>query len=309
MPKIYALGETVYDIILKDDVPVAAKAGGSMLNSAVSLGRLGLEVNFVSDMGNDRLGDNIIKFLNDNGINTRYIQRNKNHKTYISIAFLDELNNANYSFYRDFPETRLSNIEIGFEANDIILFGSFFALTDALRSPLIKFLKLAREAGCIIIYDPNFRKSHLHELDKLKPYIIENIGFSDIVRGSDEDFKFIFNSNNVEEAYKNIFREGCTNLIYTASNNGVYVISADLKLHSEVPDIKVVSSIGAGDNFNAGVIWSIIENRLTKKDIEHLPEKSWNKLVQNGIDFASEVCQSYDNYISRDFAINKSKIE
>ena len=53
MRKIYAIGETVCDLIFKDDKPLAAKAGGSMLNASISLGRLKLPVNFISEFGND----------------------------------------------------------------------------------------------------------------------------------------------------------------------------------------------------------------------------------------------------------------
>jgi fructokinase len=309
MPKIYAIGETVYDIIFKDGKPVKAIAGGSMLNSAVSLGRLGLDVSFISDMGNDMVGDEIIRFLRENGINTTHIERYSNHNSGIAVAFLDEMNNASYTFYRDFPVNRLTNLRVEFLEDDIVLFGSFFALTREIRPALIKLLNQANEAGCIILYDPNFRKSHLHELEALRPFINENIHFADIVKGSDEDFQLIFGSNNGDQAHQSVLDEGCYNLVYTANRNGVEAHSPGLSLSFDVPKINVVSTIGAGDSFNAGLIWSMIQNGINKKDFEHLHNKIWNKMILNGIDFASEVCQSYENYISHDFALSKSVID
>jgi len=101
MSRIFAIGETVYDIIFKNTQAIAAKAGGSMLNTSVSLGKLGLEVNFVSDLGNDMIGDIIINFLSGNGVSTKCIERYDNRKTAIAIAFLNERNDASYHFYKD----------------------------------------------------------------------------------------------------------------------------------------------------------------------------------------------------------------
>jgi fructokinase len=304
MPRIFTFGETVYDIIFKNNHPVASKAGGSMLNTSVSLGRLGLDVNFVSDLGKDTIGDNIVGFLTENGVSDIFLQRYENHKTAIAIAFLNERNDASYTFYKDFPKNRLSNVKIEFEEGDIVLFGSFFALTESLREVLMGFIYQAKEEGCIIIYDPNFRISHLNELENLKPFILENISVSDLVRGSDEDFDLIFGAKNATEAFDILIDAGCANMIYTANRNDVLMLSQDHSVSIEVPIIQPISTIGAGDSFNAGLIWTLIQNEVSKKEMEHLPVKIMQKIIANGTSFASEVCMSYDNYVSRDFANN-----
>ena len=71
---------------------------------------------------------------------------------------------------------------------DIVLFGSFFSLEKEVRTKVLKFIRKARNAGAIIIYDPNFRRPHLDDLQKVMPWIMENLSLADIVRGSDEDF-------------------------------------------------------------------------------------------------------------------------
>ncbi len=63
MGRIFCIGETVFDIIFQGTQPVAGKAGGSMLNSAVSMGRMDLPVYFISEYGNDPLGQHIDNFL------------------------------------------------------------------------------------------------------------------------------------------------------------------------------------------------------------------------------------------------------
>jgi len=302
MPRIFAFGETVYDIIFKNSQPVAAKAGGSMLNTSVSLGRLGLDVKFVSDLGKDLIGNTIISFLSENGVSTNLIECYENRKTAIAIAFLDERNDASYTFYKDFPKNRLSSLTFDFEEGDIILFGSFFALTESVRPVLLKFLNQAREKGCIIIYDPNFRKPHLHELEKLKPFILENIALSDLVRASDEDFNLIFGVDNSKDAFKIIRNLGCDNLIYTANSKDVIMMSQKCTVMAKVPVIEPVSTIGAGDNFNAGVIWTLAKHEVTKNKMENLPVNVMESILANGISFSAGVCMSYENYISDEFA-------
>ncbi len=72
--RIFTIGETVYDIIFKDGNPIAARAGGSTLNSSVSMGRLGLPVHFISEFGMDQVGKFIVEFLKDNKVNTDHLQ-------------------------------------------------------------------------------------------------------------------------------------------------------------------------------------------------------------------------------------------
>jgi fructokinase len=69
-----------------------------------------------------------------------------------------------------------------------------------------------------------------------------------------------------------------------------------------VRKIVPVSTIGAGDNFNAGMIAAVYRNNVSRDDLERMGEEKWSKIVATGVDFASNVCMSYDNYISKEFA-------
>ena len=69
MRKVIGIGETVLDIIFKNDEPIGAVPGGSVFNGIISLGRSGIQSSLISETGNDRVGRQIIKFLEDNGVN------------------------------------------------------------------------------------------------------------------------------------------------------------------------------------------------------------------------------------------------
>jgi len=148
MNQVYTIGEATFDIIFKDSQPADAKVGGSVLNTSVSLGRLGIPVSFISAFGNDQVGDMAMDFLKKNNISTNCIHR-FDGSSRIALAFLDDQNNAQYSFYKATGKAVLKFPEV--KENDIILFGSSHAVRDDIREELITFLKDAHAKKAIIL--------------------------------------------------------------------------------------------------------------------------------------------------------------
>lgn len=302
MHKVIGIGETIIDIIFKNGQPVSSKPGGSTFNTMISLGRLNISGLFVSETGNDQLGESIKKYLTDNNLTTDYINQIPNGKSPIALAFLNESNNAEYIFYKDYTKQQLETIYPTIEENDIFIFGSFFSINAAVRNRVKKIARKSLENGAIIYYDPNFRKTHNEELSELKPTIYENISFSNIVRGSDEDFFNIFGERNVDSVYSKI-ADFCPNLIYTAAEKGVYLRTKKIKKTYPTPNIFTVSTVGAGDSFNAGIIYGLVKLDVKKIELDSLSEEKWDLIIKYGILFATNVCQSYENYISKEFAM------
>lgn len=301
MRKIYTIGETVLDILIKGNQPFTAKAGGACLNTAVTLGRLGLPVQFIGEYGLDEVGNLIDNFLKENHVSTEYVYRYYDGKSALALAFLNDNNDASYDFYKIYPAKRLDIEFPQVHKDDIVLFGSFYAITPEVRSKLMHFIIQAKMKEAIIIYDPNFRKQHIHELSLLKPLITENISYATIVRGSHEDFSFIYGACDADETYK-FFGEKPPCLLYTFSTKGVFLRTQTHAERFEVMKINTKSTIGAGDNFNAGIVYSIIKNSIKYKDIQNLNLGIWKDIVETAVDFATHVCESYDNYISEEFA-------
>ena len=69
MRKVIGIGETVFDIIFRNNDPIAAVPGGSTFNAIISLGRVGISTTFIGETGDDRIGHRIIEFLSENGVN------------------------------------------------------------------------------------------------------------------------------------------------------------------------------------------------------------------------------------------------
>lgn len=300
---VFCIGETVLDIIFKEGQPVSAIPGGSMLNAAVSLGRAGLNVEFISEYGTDQEGSIIDKFLRNNHVGTTFVQRFDDGKTALALAFLDKKQNASYSFRTAYPQKRMKNPLPAVKAGDVILFGSRYAITRGIHQKILPWVKKSRAGGCLTMYDPNFRKSHLGMLEKVRPWIEKNISSADITRGSDEDFSTIFSLQKPDEVWKKLQTYACKNLIITRNSKSVIAWFGGKKTTVDIPLLKpLVSTVGAGDNFNAGIIYALADLRLTDHGARDLMTADTGKILSSGIAFSADVCKSLDNYISSDFS-------
>lgn len=301
MRKIYAVGETILDIIFRDNQPRTATPGGSSFNAAITLGRLGTPVTFISEMGNDLVGDMIQDFLEENGVDATYVSRYEEGQSAIALAFLDANSDARYQFYKDYPHQRLAIEFPEIRKNDLLVFGSFYALNPGIRIRVRELLAKAAGSEALIVYDPNFRDSHSNQRDELLPVICENMSYASIVRASDQDMLNIFGAGDPDEAWERV-RPYCPAFIYTANENGVHLRTGGLDLFLEVEKIKPVSTIGAGDTFNAGLIYGLYREGIGREDIQSLGMKQWEELIGGAIRFSREVCLSYENYLPVDFA-------
>lgn len=301
--KIFTIGETVLDILFKKEQPIASRAGGSMLNTSVSLGRLGLPVRLITEIAKDEVGDQIVRFLTSNHVDTGSIDRFGQGNTALALAFLDENENASYTFYKNYPPKRMQIKFPRVSSDDILLFGSSFAVAPEVRAPLRSFLIRAKKVGAIIIYDPNFRPVHPPIWPEIKANIIENLEFSDIIRGSNEDFKSIFGVNSADDAYQALPYPKHQFLVYTSGARPVTFRSSFHSFSLKVPLIKPVSTVGAGDNFNAGIIYSLSKLNIMRQDLLSLKTGEWQAILDSGITFGTLVCKSFDNYIPEAFGL------
>lgn len=303
MRKVIGIGETVLDIIFRDEKPISALPGGSTFNAIISLGRSGVKASMISETGNDRIGQNIIKFMESNGIDASYVNVYSESKSPLSLAFLNDHNDADYIFYKDHPHDRIDYVYPEVNADDIVLFGSFFALNPVIRPQVYAFLDYARQRGAILYYDVNFRASHKNEVMKVTPNLLDNLEMADIVRGSSEDFEILFRQHDADTVYRSQIAFYTKKFIYTRSADPVEV-RGDGGFSKQYPVLptETVSTIGAGDNFNAGFIYGLIKNGITRQHIDQgLTESQWDALVSSALDFSAECCRDIYNYVSEEY--------
>ena len=304
MRKVIGIGETVLDIIFKNNQPIGAVPGGSVFNGIISLGRAGVPASFISETGNDRVGQQICQFLKDNGVNADNLCVYPESKSPISLAFLNENNDAEYIFYKDHPHDQLEFVYPDIQPDDIVMFGSYYAVNPVIRPQVTAFLDYAKNKGAIIYYDVNYRASHRHEVMKLTPNILENLEYADIVRGSTEDFEVMFKKRDAEVIYRSQIAFYTKNFIMTQGSQPVEMrAEGGLKKQYAVEPMETVSTIGAGDNFNAGFVYGLIKYGVTREMVASgFDEALWDEVIACAQRFSANVCKSIDNSIDKDFA-------
>ena len=309
MRKVIGIGEAVLDIIFKDNKPIEAVPGGSAFNAITSLGRCGVSTSFISEAGNDHVGKYIIEFLKSNGVNADNVTTFPDSKSPVSLAFLNEKNDAEYIFYKDHPHDQLEFTYPDIQPDDIVLFGSFYAVNPVIRPQLVGLLDYARSHGAIIYYDVNFRPAHKDEVIRITPNLIENLDYADIVRGSHEDFATLYKKEDADKVYNAEISFYCRQFIYTHGSQPVEVRGGrDMKKSYPVPDTKIVSTIGAGDSFNAGFIFGMLKQGITRSDLERgLTGEQWDSLIGCALSFSADCCKDIFNYVSKKFGEKMKK--
>ncbi len=292
---IYTLGESLMDIIITSDGQTEEKPGGSMLNVAVSLGRAGKEVSLVSEIGDDRTGQILIDFLKENGVSTHLVRKYAGGKTSVARATLDENQKPDYIFTKAYPEQRSLPDPPEFTQQDVLIFGSMYACDPHIYKDINAYLESAQRGGALIVYDPNIRQgNNIKHKNKL---LFQNLAYADVIKGSDEDFMYIFRMDAVVAIKYELRKVNKRALIIiTLGEKGSVVILKNIML--EFPAIKttVLSTIGAGDAFTAGVVNSLIDQDLFD-GFNVVSESHLKKILMEGTRFSSMVCRTMDNYI------------
>ena len=274
------------DILFKDDQPQKAVPGGSTFNSIVSLGRAGVTCAIVTEAGDDHIGDITCRYMQENGVSPEYVCRHKGVKSHVTLAFLDEKNDAQYVFYKDHASVLLDEKLPHIQADDVVLFGSFFAINPAIRPMVSKLLHEAHNAGAWLYYDINFRKTHIPDIPDVLPNIEENMRLANLVRGSMEDFDYLYNLQDGDAIYERV-KAFCPTLILTDGARSIRVYTQDGCDTYPVQQIETVSTVGAGDNFNAGYIYAMLQGVADRSARIEMAQR-WSQ----------DVCRQIGNNIS-----------
>ena len=142
---------------------------------------------------------------------------------------------------------------------------------------------------------------------KLTANILENFELADIIRGSSEDFEVMFNKTDADSVYRAQIDFYCKNFIYTQGGEPIeFRAKGGIAKQYAVPDTKTVSTIGAGDNFNAGFVYGLIKYGVTRDMLdEGVAEDVWDAVISEANQFAANVCASINNNVGSDFAEKK----
>lgn len=294
---IYTLGESLMDIIFNYQQNIIANAGGGMLNTSISLSRAGLQVSLVSELGDDLTAVTIIDFLNKNRVIPNFIKKYFKQNTSIALAYLDENKIPSFSIYKSYPPTRQLIKPQSFTDRDFLVFGSMYSIEPAIRNDIKEIAAHAKLNNAIVVYDPNIRTHDLTD-PEIKNALYENMAYADIVKASDEDMKNIFGDieyNAFYEELKKINNEVI--FILTLGKEGAigYCKNTITKVNAE--KVSAVSTIGAGDAFNAGIVYFLEKRGIRKQYLKNHSKVLLEDILKSGTKFSAAVCSTDENYL------------
>lgn len=300
MRKVISIGESVLDTVFRGDKPIKSMIGGRIACASATLGEMGVPVSMVSECCNDWVGDRIIEYLDRHNVDTHSIDRFTDGSTAFSAIFRQDDGSEKIVNYGQYPpDNRFDVVWPRIDEDDIILFGSLYAIDTPQRERLFELVNYAQSRGAIIIYLPGFQHGINFRITRVMPAILENLEVADIVIAHDRDIANIFPGEASDGAYSRHIEFYCPNYVHINQNLTLSLFSRQGKT-----DCRNLAATGNNNllGWQAGLIAGII-NELIKRDItrgtlQQLPVDIWKAILAGAMDIAIKCSESDDNCIS-----------
>ena len=258
--RILIAGEALTDIVVDADGARREHPGGSPLNVAVALSRLGHDAHLLTAIGDDARGDAIRAHLDESGVQLTPASVRPG-RTSTAEAVLDAHGAATYTFDLTWdPDT--AGLP---EAPDAVHTSSIAAVLDPGATTLSALLRSARESSTIS-YDPNARPTLMGAPEDVRARIEENIALSDVVKASDEDVAWLYGTEDVEDVAASWRDLGPSLTVLTRGGDGAVAFSASGRVQVAPVQVEVVDTVGAGDTFSAGILDALAAKGLLGAD-------------------------------------------
>ncbi|MGP5054038.1 carbohydrate kinase family protein [Brachybacterium paraconglomeratum] len=258
--RILIAGEALTDIVVDADGGRREHPGGSPLNVAVALSRLGHDAHLLTAIGDDARGDAIRAHLDESGVQLTPASVRPG-RTSTAEAVLDAHGAATYTFDLTWdPDTA----ELP-ETPDAVHTSSIAAVLEPGATTLSALLRSARGSSTIS-YDPNARPTLMGAPEDVRARIEENIALSDVVKASDEDVAWLYGTEDVEDVAASWRDLGPSLTVLTRGGDGAVAFSASGRVQVAPVRVEVVDTVGAGDTFSAGILDALADKGLLGAD-------------------------------------------
>ncbi len=301
MRKIIAIGESILDTIYQNHQPVCSFVGGRVSNVAAALGDLQLPVSMVSECCTDNVGDWVVEFFERHNVNTKSIDRYTEGSTPFAAIFKQEGEPDKIVNYGEYPANRFNVIWPRIDEDDILLFGSYYAIDLPQREKLFDLLSYAAERKAIVIYLPGFQHGTPFNLTKVMPSILENFEVSNIVIDHANDINNMFPNQDSDKVYNDHIKFYGPTYIHITPGTCATIYKGDDRTQVSF-SCECDNHLGWQAGFIAGVTHQFIARDIKHGDIELMDSKAWHEVMTQAFEFASCCAASPTNTLSDEFA-------
>ncbi|MGY4648711.1 carbohydrate kinase family protein [Mycobacterium sp. URHB0021] len=248
------IGEALIDIVERDGEIIGEHVGGSPLNVAVGLSRLGRDVDFLTYIGTDRRGQRIVEYVEQSGVQL-VSGSTSAERTPTALATLDAAGSAQYVFDIEWQLSGTPEVTPPL----VVHTGSIATVLEPGCRATAALLDTYHPSATVT-YDPNVRPVLMEDADIGRGRIDRLIERSDVVKASDEDMRWIDPNRSPEQIAQAWLGLGPSIVAVTMGGNGAYAVCAAGEVRVPAPRVNVVDTVGAGDSFMSGLIdalWSL----------------------------------------------------
>ena len=254
--KFLIVGEALTDIVVDADGTRREHPGGSPMNVAVALSRLGHETHLLTRIGDDDRGAAIRAHLEESGVQLT-AHSAVDAPTSTALARLDATGAATYEFDLLWDPDPAGQPE----SVDAVHTSSIAAVLAPGAETVVEVLR-ARRPSATISYDPNARPTLMGDPATVRPLIEVNIALSDVVKASDEDVTWLYGTDDVEDVVSSWRNLGPALTVLTRGAEGAVAFSSTGRVQVAPVVVEAVDTVGAGDTFAAGILDALADKDL-----------------------------------------------
>ena len=255
---LLCIGEILADMIGEEKNGITTyerKAGGAPFNVACALNKFGADVKFVGSVGDDLIGQFLIKYAKDFGMDTTYIHQNAERNTTLAFVELNEEGDRSFCFYRkntaDYLMPDVSDELI--KSADIVCIGSLMLADPRCVEYALDIINRAHGLGKTVAFDVNYRTDIYRDKESAVKTYKKILAVADIVKFSEDEVE------TFTEDYVNSLTDKL--VLITLGKNGSQWRYNGKKNTMPTITVKPVDTTGAGDAFFAGAL-SIIDKNV-----------------------------------------------
>lgn len=311
MHEMITIGETMVSLVSREHKrlqygpALGMYIAGAESNTAIGVRKLGHSATFITRIGDDSLGQFILRMIRAEGVDTSYVKVDPEYPTGIMYKEALPNNKTAVHYYRENSAASRLNIsdipkETITKAKIIHLTGITPVLSESCRQMVFDVMDIAVSGGCAISFDPNIRKKLWKNHDH-SPLMKELISRSSYVLIGLKEASELYGTDDVKRLSDLIFSSGMVQFIAIKNGSkGAWVCDHFQQLIIPPVPCNSIDSVGAGDAFNAGFLTGVLEKRPleecgsigaiagalateTKGDIEGLPSRQDIQNVQDNI--------------------------
>ncbi|REF35834.1 carbohydrate kinase family protein [Thermasporomyces composti] len=263
---ITVIGEALIDLV-GDGTVYRATPGGSPLNVAVGLARLGVPCALLARLSSDTFGSQLRDHLRRNGVSLRHAV-SAAEPTTLAFAFLDAEGSARYEFYvegtADWQWTQ-DELPSPLPAEVTAVHAGSLAVALPPGAPVLEeFLRRERTRGAVTLsYDPNIRPHLCPDKEATRARVERQVRLAHVVKASAEDVAWLYPDTPLDEVLRRWTTLGPQLVVLTLGADGAVARQPDgPEVRVDAPTVRVVDTVGAGDAFTSALLAGLARRDL-----------------------------------------------